>query len=511
MSHSELNPPSYLLYSMDPRRLSIADFLGKYTTGSSRNRNTTDMSNPPPSLTTVSPISPSPEVAPPLSCFTDDVATMPTAKLLQHGEQFAKYFLSQCGRARHVSRRLRYSTSNGRGEEKAKDVYCKYDAAAKTYSVHAVTEIQAGLKEVLELLAGDIDPTSSRHGFNVFLWRVFGSALDSATNLRCTKERRRKRRVQDWIGEPEECPVPTTDNNDDGSDDEGSDDDVFLTMKKIKQSYEGAAVKQTTFVQSNFFLRKSKAEWLLLDYIQKRSDSSIVRVFKSVDNTTSYPQLHRGKVIPRHTRILFGFHIEELSFHNGGVCRVTFFGSHEATKATHASHRLLQKLGESLHTIDLAVLRRRLGHKAQLSKALPPSAALLGDMCVHCRKFTNGIVCRLCAGHVCAVCSSIEEVEAGLHNVFELRVCGPCVELTKQRHLANMKRQQRQQQTHPPLYVHPIRDTSPLLVVVGLSQRGMFRISEATLEGSYHDMLDALQTTPSSDDDADDNMSSKSP
>ncbi|RHY04656.1 hypothetical protein DYB36_010161, partial [Aphanomyces astaci] len=84
-------------------------------------------------------------------------------------------------------------------------------------------------------------------------------------------------------------------------------------------------------------------------------------------------------------------------------------------------------------------------------------------------------------------------------------------ELTKQRHLANMKRQQRQQQTYPPLYVHPIRDTSPLLVVVGLSQRGMFRISEATLEGSYHDMLDALQTTPSSDDDADDNMPSKSP
>ncbi|RHY29871.1 hypothetical protein DYB32_004787 [Aphanomyces invadans] len=491
---------------MRPRRRSIADFLAKNTTGT-RNGSSRGMSNPPSVNTDASPTAPpvplSPEEA---LILTDDVATLPTAKLLEHGEQFATAFLSKCGRARHVSRRLRYSASNGRGEEKAKDVYCKYDASTKMYSVHAVTEIQAGLNEVLELLAGDIDPTSSRHGFNVFLWRVFGQTLDSATNLRCTKERRRRRRVQDWLGKPmHDVDNAQPSNGAEGDDGDEEDDDIFLTMKKIKQSFEGAAVKQTTFVQSNFFLRKSKAEWLLLDYIQKRSDSSIVRVFKSVDNTTSYRQLHRGKVIPRHTRILFGFHIEELSFHNGGVCRVTFFGSHEATKATHPSHVLLQKLGESLHTIDLAVLRRRLGHKVQISAPQHPATAVLGDMCIHCRKFSNGVVCRLCAGQVCADCSSIEQVEAGLHNVFELRVCGPCVQLTKKRYQANMRRsaQTSQRAQYPPLFVQPIRDTSPLLVVVGLSQRGMFRISEATLEGSYHDMLDGLHATISSDDEND--------
>ncbi|KAF0682548.1 Aste57867_25346 [Aphanomyces stellatus] len=431
------------------RRLSITDFVIKRsdTAPLTRDRNTSGAS----ATTTASPTD-SPDVGTPLT-FTDDVATMPTSDLLRHGERFASAFLTQCGRARHVSRRSsRYSTSLGRGQEKAKNVYCKYDNATKVYSVHAVMEIRAGLKEVLHLLAGDVDPSSARHGFNVFLWRVFGPTLAAATNLRSTRPPHHRH-------------------------DDDDDDDACLTMKQIHHSYEGAAIKQATFLHSNLFFGKSKRDWLLLDYIQKRSDASVVRVFKSVDNATSYVQTHKGKVVPRHTRLCFGFHVEELSFRD--VCRVTFYGTHEATTAHHASHRLLQKLGESLHMIDLAVLRRRLGQRVGAAPSKAVAVDRLGDTCVHCAKFTNGVVCRLCSAQVCADCSSIQHVETAPRNVFELRVCTPCVTKALQKTKAMAMGQH-----HPP----------PVSLVAPTPQRGMFRISEATLEGSVPDHASVLQT-----------------
>ncbi|KAH9189909.1 hypothetical protein AeNC1_008119 [Aphanomyces euteiches] len=404
--------------------------------------------------------------------YAADVATLPMERLLQDGEMFAAAFLNQCGRMRHVSRRSRNSMRLGRGHERAKNVHCKYDSDTKEFTVHAVMDIQAGLPEVLHLLAGDTDPASMRHGFNVFLWRVFGSSLESATNIRSFSGH----------GNPDSL-----------------DPTGLLTMRKIPRARDSAvAIKQTSFVHSSF-LRKCRAEWLLLDYVERRTDSSVVRVFKTVDNLVSYPLDHKGKPKERHTRLLFGFYVEELSFHRGGVCRVTFFGSHAGTKAHHPSHRLLQKLGESFHMMDLAVLRRRLGQHVHPVMPSAATAPFFTDHCVHCSRSSPGIVCRLCGQHVCSNCSSIEQVEATLRNIFELRVCGPCLTRIKARNQSTMPSTPAHVPTPktakapPPLPERTVKTKSKedllrQFAAVNDSQRGMFRISEATMEGSCRDL-----------------------
>ncbi|OQR93594.1 hypothetical protein ACHHYP_02432 [Achlya hypogyna] len=378
-------------------------------------------------------------------CFPHDVRAMTDSELVAHGDAISRRFLRLCGTTKHVRRQRT-------------PVVAKYDKAAHLYTVHAVVEIpNARLDEVVELLAGDMDPSTAVHGFSVFLARVFGSDLLATTDVRC-------------CADSDVASVSSI------------DDEVALsTLARLDRSGEDgcASVKQSVFAHQGLF-SKRRSEWLLLDFAKSLGPTSFVRVFKSVDNNVSHPTHERKRraerMIKRHKHVLFGFHVEEIA--NKGVVRVTFHGSHFSLQAQKETQMYLERIATSLATMPDLVFSRRLGRRLKTRRLKIPE---LTRECSGCGDLltVRRSVCRLCNEYFCYDCSTLQRAETSVNvPLLELRVCHDCVRHAKEG--GDMEFSTDHVELAP--FINSgCHDPSWLFAI---SDRAMFRISEGTAEGS---------------------------
>ncbi|EQC26720.1 hypothetical protein, variant [Saprolegnia diclina VS20] len=395
--------------------------------------------------------------APPASifCFPHDVRTLSDADLVAHGDLLARRFLRLCGSTKHMQ------------HSGHRPVVAKYDKAAHLYTVHAVVEVEhSSVNEIIELLAGDMDPSTAHHGFNVFMARVFGADLVATTDVRrCA---------------PTE---PTTSDDDDDSDDVLSDDvhdAATSTLARLARAgVDGcASVKQSVFAHHGLFTKR-QSEWLVLDYAKQLSDKSFVRVFKSVDNNVSHPTLERKghkktRVMTRHKHLLFGFHVEEVQ----GVCRITFHASHFSLHAQKETQMYLERMAGSLSGMPSLLFRRRLGRRLTTRRLKIPE---LTRSCAGCNALLGArkSVCRLCNEYYCFDCTSVQRAETAVHvPLLELRVCHDCVQRAKDGSDVDFTTDH---VDLAPFINSGCHDPAWLFAI---SDRAMFRISEGTSDGA---------------------------
>ncbi|KDO23475.1 hypothetical protein SPRG_11398 [Saprolegnia parasitica CBS 223.65] len=371
--------------------------------------------------------------APPSSvfCFPHDVRTLSDADLTAHGDLLARRFLRLCGSTKHVH------------HSGPRPVVAKYDKAAHLYTVHAVVEVEhSSVDEVIELLAGDMDPSTAHHGFNVFMARVFGADLVAATDVR-------------------RC-APTTPSDDDDASDVLSDHDAAMsTLARLERAgLDGcASLKQSVFAHQGLFTKR-QSEWLLLDYAKQLSDTSFVRVFKSVDNNVSHPTLERKghkktQVMRRHKHLLFGFYVEEKE-----------------------TQMYLERMAASLTGMPSLLFRRRLGRRLTTRRLKIPE---LTRSCAGCNALfgLRKSVCRLCNEYYCFECTSVQRAETAVHvPLLELRVCHECVQRAKDGSDLDFTTDH---VDLAPFINSGCHDPAWLFAI---SDRAMFRISEGTSDGA---------------------------
>ncbi|OQR82054.1 Major Facilitator Superfamily (MFS) [Thraustotheca clavata] len=382
-------------------------------------------------------------------CFLHDVNQLSDEELLKHGDTIGKRFLHQCASSRYIPRRHRK-------KKKTEHFVAKYDKSTQLYSVQAVIEIpNSTLKEVVELLSGEVDPCMGKRGFNVFLTRVFGPNLLDSVDVRCCSTKHDVPRNSECLS---------------------LDDDAALTtLERIDRSCmdECLTIKQIHFNQQRIF-RKTQSEWLLLDYAKHLSSTSFLRVFKSIDNSTTYP-IAADQPVNRHKFLLFGFHIEELV--HRGVCRVTFLGLHFSLKARHDCQLYLERIAHSIETMPSIIFSRRLGQRLKSRNLKMPE---LASKCTSCFEPLDHrrTVCRICNYYYCLSCTSLQIAETSASSPpLELRVCRECTEQT----MRGNDESSTELIEITPFINSGVHQPTWLFAI---SDHAMFRISESTTEGN---------------------------
>ncbi|RHY31161.1 hypothetical protein DYB32_003717 [Aphanomyces invadans] len=199
-------------------------------------------------------------------------------------------------------------------------------------------------------------------------------------------------------------------------------------------------LKKVLFREKGIFLTHPK-EILLVDHVQPMTPTSILWVFKSIDNG-NYPTTSRDHIVPRHTHIMGGYLMELISptaVRPAGV-RVTYYAEHAVYPKQFASSldtRLrLEKFGHCI------VSWPQMLHQHRRRRSTPPDNRLLAVQppvepgivdatCRSCAKgfhwFRRACTCSVCGGSICVDCSALENVTSptGLH--FNVPVCFVCL------------------------------------------------------------------------------------
>ncbi|RHZ21641.1 hypothetical protein DYB26_000051 [Aphanomyces astaci] len=321
------------------------------------------------------------------SVFDEDTNGLTDHDLLQRGYDVAAYVMEQC-------RVLPANT---------------VDAQSKILTIVNTFIVPGTMNEVLDVYSRD-----QQLGFQAFLLRVFQDSLTEAMCVRrVTQPLRRPSSREGDDCSSNNYEYYTASNHSSGSGSSGSNSTTTSTIHDFTGCT--TSIKAVKLNEKRLF-RTSTHDLHLLDFVQKLSDSTFVRVFKSLDA----PRPHH-KHDSRVTNVLFGFHMDEV--HSGGV-KVTFYGQHVGKKNSFA-YAMLHQLSGSVGLLATAVWRRRL---VRLCVARPtPSAATTCHLCSHNLSRRTQTQCRLCDHTVCTHCSQVERAESARCIEVDLRVCNVCL------------------------------------------------------------------------------------
>ncbi|RQM20800.1 hypothetical protein B5M09_011895 [Aphanomyces astaci] len=345
--------------------------------------------------------------------FMQDLPSCEDEDLLERMDEIVAIFRHECAKRANIPRDQRAKSSDATELVLTTNghLVSKYSQRLQLFTVHSdVHMADATLAEVVELLQAPDDG---------FLRRIFSDQDMIQLHTLATIGAATSYDTHDADNGMQQLHVPTS-----------------CTLKKV------------LFREKGIFLTHPK-EILFLDHVQPISPTSVLRVFKSIDNG-NYPTTSRDHVVPRHTHIMGGYLVERFNgstLRPGGV-RVTYYAEHAVYPKQFASsldtRSRLEKFGLCMSSWAQVVLshRRQRNHggggapDTRLLAVCPPTNADAGGVvvdaaCRICDKgfhwFRRACTCSVCGGGICADCSALESVVSPNGLQFKVPVCFMCL------------------------------------------------------------------------------------